>query len=108
MSTFSNYLLQKGQSNSTTQTHRRNLGYFLVWCDQKRLEADLVRYADLIAYLKYLRLKPVKARTIQVYLNTLQHYFDWIIERGIREDNPVRNIEIKGIERNNLYNILTP
>jgi site-specific recombinase XerD len=48
----------------------------------------------------------VKQRTVQVYIGSLKHYFTWLIKREVREENPTRNIDIKGIQRKYLYDII--
>lgn len=57
-------------------------------------------------WLFHLQKKELKQRTVQIYLNSLKHYFTYLIKQEIREDNPIRNIKLRGIKREHLYQIL--
>ncbi|WP_262713932.1 tyrosine-type recombinase/integrase [Salibacter halophilus] len=78
----------------------------LNWCEKENLEPEQAGYRDMIGYVKYLQQRKVKQRTVQIYLGSIKHYYNWLVKRGIREDNPLRNIEIKGIKRKLLYDII--
>lgn len=105
--TFKTYLQSKGVAKSTQEAHQKNLLHFVQWSEDENQEPETTTHNDLIAYIKHLQKRSVKQRTVQIYINSLHHYFMWLIAREIREDNPVRNINIKGIKRKQLYHILT-
>ncbi len=104
---FKNYLLSKGFSTKTTQTHQKHLLAFITWTDTEQIESEQATYRDLLGYIQYLRIKKVTSRSIQSYINSLKHYYKWVVKRQLRSDNPTSNIDIKGIKRNILYHILT-
>ncbi|EZH71286.1 hypothetical protein ATO12_11020 [Aquimarina atlantica] len=106
MKTFKNYLLSKGFSTKTTATYQKNLLAFIVWTDTHQIEVEQTTYRDLLGYIQHLRNKNVSSRAIQSYINSLNHYYKWVIKRGLRNDNPTTNIDIKGIKRRNLCHIL--
>ena len=60
----------------------------------------------MISYVQHLKNKAIKQRTIQQHINSLKHYFNWVIHRQLRNNNPTLNINIKGIKRRKLYNII--
>lgn len=111
--TFKKYLESKGQSNSGIEGHYRHLSYFLNWCEDENIESEEATYSEIIGYIKHLQkrktrgeaARTIKQRTVQVYINSLKHYFTWLIKREVREDSPTRNLDIKGIKRQYLYDI---
>ncbi len=106
MNTFKKYLQSKGMSISTTETYERELMSFINWCDDQKLEIEYVSYNELMSYVRKLQVAEISQRTIEKYLNAVKHYYNWCITRNIREDNPVRNIDIKGVKRRKLHHIL--
>jgi integrase/recombinase XerD len=106
MGNFRKYLQQRGHSNQSVSSHFRNLSYFLNWCEDENIEADLASYNEVISYINHLRNKGVKQRTIQVYTGSLKHYFKWLIKEEIRDNNPLENLKIQGVKRKHLYHIL--
>jgi len=108
MSTFGDYLLSKGHSSASVEAERRQLGYFMTWCDQEGMEPEEAGYRDLLAYVQHMRKKgTVKPITLQKYMGTLRHFFAWQVQQGRREDNPARDIDIQDIQRKVLQVILT-
>ncbi len=107
METFKNYLLSKGFSTKTTATYQKNLLAFIVWTDAQQIEVEQATYRELLGYIQHLRNKNVSSRAIQSYINSLNHYYKWVVKRNLRNDNPTTNIDIKGIKRRNLYHILS-
>jgi integrase/recombinase XerD len=112
--TFNYYLESKGQSRESIKVHYRHLSYFLNYCEDQNIEADQASYSEILGYIAYLQKKPLKnktdglkQRTLQFYIGSLHHYFIWLIKTEKREDNPTRNIDIKGIKRRMLYDLLS-
>ena len=107
MSTFNDYLLSKGHSSASVEAERRQLGYFMTWCDQEDMEPEEAGYRDLLAYVAHMRKSgTIKPITMQKYMGTLRHFFTWQIKNGKREDNPARDIDIQDIQRKQLHVIL--
>lgn len=108
MSTFNDYLLSKGHSSASVEAERRQLGYFMTWCDQEGMEPEEAGYRDLLAYVQHMRKRgTVKPITLQKYMGTLRHFFAWQVQQGRREDNPARDIDIQDIQRKVLQVMLT-
>lgn len=108
MSTFGDYLFSKGHSSASVEAERRQLGYFMTWCDQEGMEPEEAGYRDLLAYVQSLRKRgTVKPITLQKYMGTLRHFFAWQVKTGKREDNPARDIDIQDIQRKVLQVMLT-
>jgi integrase/recombinase XerD len=106
MRTFKAYLQSIGLSESSIDTNYNELSYYLNYCEDQGIEPEESTYGDILTYIKYLQNKGVKQRTVQVYINGLRHYFNWLIKSEIRTDNPTQNITIKGITRQYLHDII--
>lgn len=103
---FIDYLLSKGFSRSTIQGYNRDVLRFEAWLRKENVPLETVSYADVLHYMQGQKGK-VKQQTIGRQINSLKHYFNWLVSQGAMEENPVQNIAIKGIKRKKLYNILT-
>lgn len=103
---FKTYLESKGRSRQSIDKYYSHLIEFIQWCEDENIESEQAGYTELMSYVHNLQKRNIKQRTIQVYLNSLQHYFTWLIKQNKRTDHPSRNIKIQGIKRQHLYNIL--
>ncbi len=106
MGTFKNYLLSKGYSTETTKSYNQGLLQYIVWAESNQIETEQSSYNEIISYVQTLKNRGLQQRSIQQTMNSLKHYFKWLIERELRNDNPISNVNIKGIKRRKLYNIL--
>ena len=112
--TYKNYLLSKGFSTATSESYNKNLLQYIVWTESNQIEAEQSTYNEVISYVQHLKNKgtcgeqsrTIKQRTIQLHINSLKHYFNWVTKRQLRNNNPTLNINIKGIKRRKLYNII--
>lgn len=104
--TFKTYLQSKGQSKESASSNERALYYFLNWCEIENQEPENTTHNDLIFYLKHLQKREIKQITAQKYIGALKHYFAWLIDRKIIESNPAKNVDVKGVQRKQLYHIL--
>lgn len=106
MNTFIKYLQSKGLANNTVESIYGDVMPYLNWCEEENIEAEQSTHTEILAYIKHIQKRGIKQRTVQIYTGSLKHYFSWLIKREIREDNPIRSINIKGIKRQYLYDIL--
>ncbi len=105
--TYKDYLLSKGLSKATSESYYKNLLQYILWCEINQTEPEQTSYNELMGYLQYLKNKAIKQRTIQIHLNSLKHYFNWLVKRELTDSNPALNIQIKGIKRKVLHHILS-
>ena len=103
---FRDYLLRQNQSATTATINENSLHQFLRWCEDQHLESEQATYGDVLAYIKLLQGRNLQQRTIQLNLNSLNHYFKWLISIGVRADHPGEGLAIKGIKRRTLYHII--
>lgn len=106
MKTFRDYLFSRHQSNATVALHEDSVYQFIGWCEDENIEPKHATYSEILSYIKHLKKRGLKQRTVKMHLSALNHYFKWVIETGLRSDHPTAGIEIKGIQRKFLYHIL--
>lgn len=99
---FKNYLQENEYSNASIATYERVTSQFLEWASKENLEADEVRYQDVLSYMKYCSKKGHSQKTVQHAVTTLGHYFDY---RHIKI-NPAKGIKVQGVKRKILHHIL--
>ena len=105
MKTFKGYLQERQMSKSTVNTNIKILeNLFFKWLDKENLEAENVVYNDLLLFIK--ECKGVKQTTVQSYLGTVKHYYNYLRENQRIANDPTTGIEIKGVQRKVLYHIL--
>lgn len=108
MNDFIQYLKREALSKATIKTTKTVVGIFFQWLKKENLEAQQIRYQDILLYMKHLNRKGVSQRTIQHYLCSLKHYYNYLIEEKQIQTNPIEHIEVKGVKRKTLYHILEP
>lgn len=104
--TFKNYLIGKGLANSSVDSVYKDLMMFMTWAEDESIECEQTTYVELLSYIKYLQKRGLKQRTVQCYMGSLKHYFTWLIKREIRTENPAQNLDVKGVKRQYLYDII--
>lgn len=105
---FIDFLKGRQHNHSTLATSKRVILIFLKWVTKERMEPEQVTYQDMLGFMKSCNRKGVSQKTVQHYLNTVRHYYDFLIEEKEVEINPVTGIEVKGVKRKVLYHILEP
>ena len=105
---FTNYLRGKELSHSTIKSYETCMLRFLAWLKQQNMEPEQVRYADVLAYMKHYQKQGVVQRTIQHYMLSIKHFYDYLVEEQRIKVNPLLNIKVQGIKRKKLYQILEP
>ena len=106
MKSFIKYLASKKFTKSGIDSRLTIIKLYLKWLKEEQLKATEIGYTDLLLYMKYCSHRGVSQKTIQQYIGTIKHYYDYLkAAKGIKA-NPVVGIEVKGIKRKTLYHIL--
>ena len=103
---YQQYLQKKGYSLGTVTSYLTGAAYFLQWSEEQGYDINLLAYKDVMAYIKYLQQRGNSKRTINHRLGILRLYFDYQIEQGERLINPALDVQVKGMKRKLLYNLL--
>jgi len=94
MEEFRAYLVENGNAKSSIKEHVLNVKNFKVWCkNQNMLDIEQLGYSDILGYVN--DLKKLTSQTVNVYLNSLTKYYDYLLEADLRQDNPVRRLRVK-------------
>lgn len=107
MNSIEKYLQSKGLSKATIKCYNTEILEFITWCDKENIESENSTITEVTSYLKHLQTKGQQGITRSINLNTLKHYFDYLIQQEIRNDNPAKHIKIRGAKTKKLYPIFT-
>lgn len=107
MNSIEKYLQSKGLSKATIKCYHTEILEFITWCDIENIESENATITEVTSYLKHLQNKGQQGITRSINLNTLKHYFDYLIGNEIRNDNPAKHIKIRGAKQKHLYPIFT-
>ena len=104
---FKQYLESKGYSSESIDRYYRDVFSYIEWCESERLESEQSTYRDVLGYVQYLKQRGLKQRSVQKHINSLKHYFGWLVKLGVLGSNPISKLNIQGVQRNVLYHILS-
>ena len=103
---FIKYLLQKGYSIKSSERYLKDIELFKKWLDKENITEEAVSYNDITHYIQSKKGK-VKQITIQTVLASLKQYYNYLQELEFIAENPTVNVQIKGVKRKVLHNILS-
>jgi len=104
--TLTKYLLSKGYTTNTVDKIYQDVLHFIEWCEAENIASENATTTEILSYVQHIKKRGVKQKTVKTYLISIKHYFTWLIKRELRTENPVRTIEVKGIKRQYLYEII--
>ena len=96
VNTFSNYLQTQGLAESSIKEHERNFLRFEKWVKENSKSTSSIHYTDLLEYVGHLKDRLQTVGTINIRLNTLRKYYEFLKEEKLVEVNPARHLHIKG------------
>ena len=99
------YLTRLGYASETTKGYINNLNYFFNWILSEE-EIDKINQKTLNQYNDYLHKQPIKRKTIQLKLNILKLY-DQYLQKVENKKILTKKLEIKQIELETSREILT-
>lgn len=103
---YRSYLQQESYSSSTIESYLKGAEIFIKWCKRNHTSSDLIDYKTLLKFIKYLQRKGTSKKTVKHKIGSLKIYFKYLLSENYRIDNPVENINIKGVKRTINYNLL--
>ena len=103
---FIKYLLQKGYSIKSSERYLKDIERYKKWLIKENITEEAVSYNDVTHYIQSKK-GSVKQITIQTILASLKQYYNYLVELGFVKENPTVNVQIKGIKRKVLHNILS-
>ena len=101
---FTNYLLKKNYSDTTIGSFIGDVRKFKAWMEKENMEIENVGYNDITSYLQ--SFGNITQHTKGCYLRGVKQYFNFLMQQEERNDNPTEFIQLKGLKRKTLYDIL--
>jgi integrase/recombinase XerD len=92
--TFISYLrVEKGLSDNTIQSYRRDMGKFSEFVRKRKLDTPGIRRTDVVDFLAMLYRKGLDSRSVARHLVTIRHFFRFSLLEGFIKDDPAATIE---------------
>ena len=101
---FTNYLLRKNYSNATIESFISDVRRFKAWLEKENIEIENISYNDITSYLQ--SFGNIAQHTKGCYLRGVKKYFNFLVQKEELTDNPAEFIQLKGLKRKTLYDIL--
>ena len=106
MMDYRTYLEKENYSKSTIDNYDKARRRFIDWCRRNHTHPEYIDYNKILKYIKYLQRKDVNKTTVQKRINIVKNYFKFLISENYRPDNPLENVNLKGVKRIINYNLL--
>jgi site-specific recombinase XerD len=106
MMDYKRYLQKENYTKSTIKSYENGAETFIKWCKRNHTNPDLIDYKTILKFIKYLQRKGTTKKTVKHKIGTIKIYFKYLLSENYRVDNPVENINIKGVKRIINYNLL--
>lgn len=91
LSEYLEYLeIEKGLSENTLEAYRRDLGYFLDFCN---VEVEKIQRSHINGYIRDLREKEYSATSVMRKIASLRGFFKWLCASEICKTNPTLTLE---------------
>lgn len=88
---FLNHLKNIDASQATIQSYHSDLKKFKCWFPEVSLES--IGPLDIAEFKRHLQKRGQKPATINRALATLSTFFDWVVEKGLIDNNPASNVK---------------
>jgi site-specific recombinase XerD len=102
---FEEYLQRRGYMASSIVKYKRDCIAFFQWALLKNLLVNEIDYNEILEFIKTLKNKN-KAKTISCKINSIKHYFEFLLNIQRISYNPVSDINLKGSHCRKIYNLL--
>lgn len=104
---FENYLLNKQYSNSTIQEHIANTRRLEQWQKENNFINEALTYNELLTYVSYLQSRKLKPQSINLRLQSITIYYEYLKEYNYILTNPAKALRVKGIAKTVTINVLS-
>ena len=101
---FTKYLLGKNYSDTSIESFIGDVKKFKAWLEKENIEIENISYNDMTSYLQ--SFVNIAQHTKGCYLRGVKKYFNFLVQKEERTDNPAEFIQLKGLKRKTLYDIL--
>ncbi len=92
--TFLSYLrVEKGLSDNTIQSYRRDMLKFVGFLDKQNLVTAKIQRQDVVDFLAMLYKRRLDSRSVARHLVTIRHFFRFSLLEGFVKEDPAATIE---------------
>jgi len=92
--TFLSYLrVEKGLSDNTIQSYRRDMLKFVGFLDKKNIDTAKIRRTDVVEFMASLYKRRLDSRSVARHLVTIRHFFRFALLEGFVKEDPAATIE---------------
>jgi len=105
---FEKYLQQQELAESSIKGHLQNLTYFKSWSKEQVLDPDQINYRELLGYVQEEKQRNLARHTINIKLGSITKYYDYLVNQGVRADNPAKKLRLKKDTQKVLLDQLKP
>ena len=105
---FASYLREQRLKASTIMGHLQDLARFKKWSQGKNICPDKATYKELLHFIQESQQRGVRNSSINIHLRSIDKYYDYLTESGVRASNPAKALRIKNTRKKVLQNLLSP
>jgi len=105
---FNEYLHKENLALKTIKEHIQNVVNFKNWSEKQILDPNQINYRELLEYVQAEKQRKLNHHTINIKLNSITKYYDYLIEQGIRATNPAKKLRVKQDTQKVLLDQLKP
>ena len=95
MKTFEDYLQNQGYKPRSILNHVNTHKLFRKWLKQEDLNGHDIKPFHILSYIDFCRSKGNSNDTIQIKLQTLNHYYTFLFQNNFIQENPASHIKLK-------------
>ena len=104
---FEDYLRQSKFRESTIRGHLQDIERFKKWSEKENINYRNANYHHLLTFIQEAQKRGVSKSSINIHLNSIGKYYDYLIKRGERNDNPAKELRLKNSGKKVLQHLLT-
>jgi integrase/recombinase XerD len=105
MEKFEKYLTEQGKTSATINRYVYDMKRIKLLVERGSTELDEMGYHDVLAFIDKRKKKDPSVFTINKELLVMRHYFEFLIEEKVRQDNPAFGLKLKGEYKFRLTNL---
>ena len=107
---YDQYLREQDYARTTIDAYLDAKEKLILWCHSKGYDIVTLDYKSCLEYAKKLqqphRGKIPSKSTVKHRIGALKIYFNYLVDQNFRGDNPMENMDIRGIKRSLNHNLL--
>lgn len=105
-SDFENYLFNQQYSDRTIHEHVANIRRVEEWKKENDFINEALTYNELLTYISYLQARKLKPQSINIRLQSITVYYEYLKEYNYIVSNPAKSIRVKGTAKTVIANVL--